>query len=109
MEAISVDLRQRICEACDDGLETRLETAERFGVSRSFVQKLLRRRSDFLSITPLPRHGGPAAKMSAAHRTLLRRLASGHGDATLAELCVELSNAGVAPIPIEKNVVRYKV
>ncbi len=44
MEAYSLDLRECVCAACDEWLETRAEVAERLGVSRSFVQKLLRRR-----------------------------------------------------------------
>jgi transposase len=44
MEAYSLDLRERICAACDEGLETRQEVADRFGVGRWFVQKLLRQR-----------------------------------------------------------------
>ena len=46
MEAYSLDLRERICAACDDGIETRQEVADRFGVGRWFVQKLLRQRRD---------------------------------------------------------------
>jgi transposase len=44
MEAYSLDLRQRICSACDEQTETRQEVADRFGVGRWFVQKLLRQR-----------------------------------------------------------------
>ena len=34
MEAYSLDLRQRICAACDERIETRQEIADRFGVGR---------------------------------------------------------------------------
>ena len=40
MEAYSLDLRERICVACDEGTETHQGVADRFGVSRWFVQKL---------------------------------------------------------------------
>ena len=42
MVAVSLDLRLRILCACDLEDQTREETAETFGVSRSFVQKLVR-------------------------------------------------------------------
>jgi len=44
MEALSLDLRERILGACDRGDLTREEVAEEFGVSRRFVQKVLRLR-----------------------------------------------------------------
>ena len=69
MEAISLDLRQRICVACDEGVETRQEVAERFDVSRSFVQKLLRRRRDEGgSIAAKPRGRGPAPLVGEQER-----------------------------------------
>ena len=46
MEAYSLDLRQRIVNACDDGEETHEEIAQRFAVSISFITKLLRRRKN---------------------------------------------------------------
>jgi transposase len=92
MEAISVDLRARICLACDDGLETRQEVADRYGVSRSFVQKVLRWRTDHGgSIAPLPHTGGRASLMKEPDRRLLRQIVAGRRDATLAELCAELA------------------
>jgi len=44
MEALSLDLRERVLAACDGGDLTRQEVADDFFVSRSFLQKLLRRR-----------------------------------------------------------------
>jgi transposase len=93
MEAYSLDLRERICAASDEGVETRQEVAERFGVSRSFVQKLLRRRH-LGSIAPKPRGRGPKPLISDPQRRRLRELVKQKPDRTLAELCVKLAAAG---------------
>ena len=37
MEALSLDLRERVLSACDEGDLTRQEVADDFVVSRSFV------------------------------------------------------------------------
>ena len=41
MEAYSLDLRERICAACDEGIETRQEVAERFWSAPQKVVQLL--------------------------------------------------------------------
>lgn len=90
MEAYSLDLRERICVACDDDVETHQEVADRFGVGRWFVQKLLRQRHRSGSIAPKPRGHGPLPGIGRADRQLLRKLVEQKPDATLAELCVSL-------------------
>jgi transposase len=45
MQAYSLDLRQRVVAAYENGLETIPEVAERFEVSDSFIKKLLRRNA----------------------------------------------------------------
>lgn len=101
MEAYSLDLRERVCAACDEHLETRGEVAERFGVSRSFLQKLLRRRHQSGSIVPDPRRcSGPAPKISEQDRRRLRELLKAKPDATLAELCRSLREAGGAQVSV---------
>ena len=44
MQAYSLDLRQRVVEAYENGVETIIEVAERFEVIDSFIKKLLRRK-----------------------------------------------------------------
>ena len=96
MEAYSLDLRRRICAACDEGLETRQEVADRFGVGRWFVQKLLRQRRDEGTIAAKPRGRGPAPTIRPADRRRLRKLMKAHADATLSELCLALHRTGGA-------------
>src|SRR4249919_787118 len=98
MEAYSLDLRQRICTACDEGGETHGEVADRFDVGRWFVQKLLRQRRRDGSITPKARGPGPAPALGERDRRRLQTLLSQHPDATLAELCQALGAAGGATV-----------
>jgi transposase len=100
MEALSLDLRERICGACDECVETRAEVAERFGVSRSFVQKLLRRRKETGSIAAMPHAGGAKASMDGMDLSRLRKLVKAKRDSTLAELCCSLAAAGGASVSV---------
>lgn len=100
MEAYSLDLRERICVVCDEHLETRDEAAERFGVSRSFVQKLLRRRRDRGSIAAKPSGRGPSPAIGEDDRLLLLRLVKADSDATLSELCRSLHEAGGVQVSV---------
>lgn len=100
MEALSLDLRERICAACDEHIETREEVAERFGVSRSFVQKLLRRRKQTGSLASRPRAGGVKPAMDGQDLSRLRKLVKDRPDATLAELCRSLADAGGASVSV---------
>jgi transposase len=86
MAAYSMDLRQRVVAACDEGMETRAEIAERFSVSESWIRRLLQRLRQTGSIAPMPHGGGqpPAFDARAAQR--LRRAVAADPDATLKEL-----------------------
>lgn len=58
MKPISDDLRLRIIEAIQENQATQTEIAERFVVSRSFVEKLWRRFRTIGSYQALPHSGG---------------------------------------------------
>ena len=94
MWAFSLDLRTRVLRACNEGVETREEVADGFGVSRSFVQKLLRRREQGRPVAAEPHAGGPAASLDEAALGELRALVRGRPDMTLAELVAALRDAG---------------
>jgi transposase len=94
MEAYSLDLRQWICAACDEQTETHQEVADRFGVGRWFVQKLLRQRRVEGTIAAKPRGRGPAATIGPADQQRLRKLVKANADATLSELCRLLHQTG---------------
>ena len=86
MAAYSMDLRERVIAACDEGIDTGAEIAERFSVSESWIRRLLQRRRETGSIAPKPRGGGrpPAFSGEAAER--LRGAVAADPDATLKEL-----------------------
>jgi transposase len=87
MKAYSLDLRQQILRACDQPLGSQRTSAALFGVSQSFVEKLLRRRRTSGDIAPRPHAGGRRALCDEAARGCIGPLVQAQPDATLAELC----------------------
>jgi len=96
VKTYSMDLRERVVAACDEGGATREQIAARFSVSVSWIRDLLKRRRETGSIAPKPRGGGrrPAFDPEAGAR--LRQAVRDDNDATLAELA---EAAGVACSP----------
>jgi transposase len=90
MKAYSLDLRQKILRACDQQRGSQRTIAALFGVSQSFVEKLLRRRRTSGDIAPRPHAGGRRASCNEAALAQVRQLVQAHPDATLAELCEQL-------------------
>jgi transposase len=86
MDALSLDLRERVVAAWDEGTRSQPEIADDFGVSPSFVAKLLRRRRLTGTIAAKPRAGGHASAIDAAAEAALRSIVRADPDATLAEL-----------------------
>lgn len=86
MEALSLDLRERVAAACDEGSRSQPEIAEDFGVSLSFVTKLLARRKRTGSVAAKPHAGGFASAIDVKAEAELRSLVREDPDATLAEL-----------------------
>jgi transposase len=83
----STDLRLKIIRACDQKIGSQRQIAELFGVSKSFVEKLLRRRRTTGQIAALPHGGGRRPSCDTKAKALLRKLVQQHNDATLEELC----------------------
>jgi transposase len=86
MAAYSMDLRERVVAACEEGLDTRAEVAERFSVSESWIRRLLQRRRDTGSIAPKPHGGGQPPAFDGEHAERLREAVVADPDATLKEL-----------------------
>jgi transposase len=84
--AYSRDLRERVVAACDEGMETHIEIAERFCVSTAWIRRLLQRRRETGSIAPKPRGGGQPAAFQGEAAQRLRQAVADHPDATLKEL-----------------------
>ena len=86
MKAYSIDLRERVVTACDEGGATRELVAARLAVSVRWIRDLLRRRRETGAIAPRPRGGGRAPAFDAVAAERLRDAVRADSDATLAEL-----------------------
>ena len=86
MQAYSLDLRQRVVRAYEDGGDSIAEVAEQFGVSLGFVKKMLRQWRATGDLTPKPHGGGKPTSLSAALRQKLRGKVRTQSDITLVEL-----------------------
>lgn len=78
----SVDLRQRVLAACDEGRLSLREIATLYHVGEStiYAWRLLRRTSG--SLAPKPHTGGPVSRLDAA---VLSELVEAENDRTLEE------------------------
>ena len=85
MKAYSNDLRRRIINQIQSNEESQTETAERFCVSVSFVEKLWHRFRSTGKFEALP-HGGGNRRILLAEEHLIRALVAEQPDRTLAEL-----------------------
>jgi transposase len=85
--AYSIDLRQKLLHAYVRRLGSQRALADLFGVSLSFVEKLLRRHRMTGDIAPKPHGGGQRPRLDVAADTLVRRLVQDNADITLEELC----------------------
>jgi transposase len=79
--------------ACDEAIETRLEIAQSFSVSLSFVNKLWRRWTETGSAAARPKGKGPIPKLDPLKLEKLRQCVERKPDSTLNELCAALVEA----------------
>jgi transposase len=99
MKAYSVDLRQKILETYKNKEGSIRQVAERFKVSRSFVQKLLKQHQQMGSLAPLPHGGGTPPKLTD-YVLKIEKLLEEKNDATLPELCQNLKEGtGISVSP----------
>ena len=91
----SLDLRERVIAAVKRGDQSQPEVAEQFGVSLSFVEKLVRRERTTGSCATLPWAGG--VKRALRNDTaIIEAEVKKQPDITLAELCEHVAQAGGA-------------
>jgi transposase len=92
MAAYSIDLRQKILHAWERRLGSQRALADLFGVSLSFIEKLIRRYRTTGDIAPKPHAGGPTLRLDTTAATLVRRLMHDNADLTLEELCAHVAD-----------------
>ena len=88
--AYSVDLRRKVVEACERGTASQAQVAQFFGVSVSFVEKLLRLHRRTGALEPDRRRAGRPAQVDAATCVQVQRWLEEQNDLTLAELAERL-------------------
>jgi len=86
MQAYSLDLRERVVSAYENGVETIQTVAERFSVSRSFIKKMLVRKRSTGDIAPVGHRGGQKKRLSEKHCKWLLKTVLAEPDITLADL-----------------------
>lgn len=87
MRAYSMDLRERVLAACDDGMTT-AQAAATFRVSGSWVRRLKQRRRTSGRVAPKP--PGRRPRTWAADADRIRQAFADTPDATLAEVRARL-------------------
>ena len=90
MCAYSRDLRNKIVEAYESEEYTQREISELFGVSLSFLEKLLKRWRTTGSIEAKAFAGGRRSSLDEDAREFVRRCLKENQDATLEELCAKV-------------------
>jgi transposase len=97
MKAYSLDLRQRVVAAYDEGKGSIAEVAEQFNVGQTFVKKMLRQQRETGSVAPLAHGGGRQPSLSDKEHRLLRQKVKEQPDVSLSELQEHLAaKAGLA-------------
>lgn len=86
MKAYSLDLRERVVAAYQNGFESIREVSEQFQVSTSFLKKMLARHRMSGDLAPRGHGGGKRKTLSEAHRQWLLRAVLDEPDITLADL-----------------------
>jgi transposase len=102
----SLDLRERVARFVEDG-GSRRAAAAHFGVSVSFVVKLMAAFRATGSLTAKPEGGWRYSKLDP-HRDFLMRRVAEKDDITMPELAAELAERGtvVAPSSISRWLIR---
>lgn len=88
MKPLSIDLRQRIIDVHTDGGISQRQLANRFQVSLSSVQRLLKRWRKGEGIEPKDHGGGHPPLLNTEQRERVKALIEANNDATLEELQV---------------------
>ena len=92
MKAYSQDLRERIAAALSASGRSQRAIAERFGVSKRFVERLSSRWRETGSCAARP-HAGGRARTLAPLETWLRAEVARQPDVSLEELCARAQQA----------------
>ena len=90
MKAYSVDLRQKVIDAYNQQEGSQRQLANRFRVSLTFIENLLKRYRTDGTVEPRAHGGGQVAKLSQDQEAVVATLIEENNDAILVELCNQL-------------------
>lgn len=90
MKPYSLDLRERVVAALDEGELTQPEIADKYDISLRTVETWARQWRETGSIEPKPHRRGPLRTLQA-HSATIRQAVAAQPDATLAELCAHVT------------------
>lgn len=86
MKAYSLDLRQRVVAAYEQGKGSLAQVAEQFNVGQTFVKKMLRQKRESGTVAPLAHGGGRQPSLSEKEHRLVRQRVKEQPDVSLMEL-----------------------
>jgi len=86
MKPYSTDFRTKLLETKKKTNESIQQTADRFGVSYSFVRKLLKHYETTGTVEPKSHGGGAQAKLNSEQMAVVAQLVEEDNDATLQQL-----------------------
>lgn len=87
MKPYSIDFRQKIIEVYKKEDISIRKLAQRFQVSKSFIQKLIKQYQETKDISPKTQGGSPPTKLQEEQLITLIEIIESNNDATLVELC----------------------
>jgi transposase len=93
MKTYSTDLRRKLVQAYEHRLGSQRALADAFGVSPSFVKKVLRRYRTTGQLTPKPLTGGQKPRLDATAQAMLQGMVQAQPNSTLEGLCTRVAVA----------------
>ncbi len=91
MKPYSLDLRERVVAAYEQGDGTIKLIAQTFSVGETFVKKMLRQKRETNNLAPRPQQAGAKKVLRAKHRQWLAKAIEKQPDATITELTEQLA------------------
>ena len=91
MRAYSIDLRERVVKAVEEGVSTK-ETARRFSISWASAKRYVKRYRETRDLQPKAKPGRPT-RLGEAELAVLKEQCQKHKDASLEEHCKLLEGA----------------
>jgi len=112
MQAYSLDLRERVVAAYEQGNRTIAEVAAQFSVGETFLKKMLRQKRQTGSLERLPQRAGAKKVLNRTQRLWLAKQIKKQPDATLVELqtsLLENKRKSVSPATISRELQQLRL